>query len=233
MEVKEDLKKVYSEQYNQEDESWRATGAIAKSKNIGFLIKDLAYKTIIEVGAGDGSLLSQLNNDLTVPKELYALEISESGIRKINQKNINSLKEARLFDGYTIPYPDKCFDVAVCSHVIEHVEHPRILLREIRRISKYQVFEIPVDYSAHVDRKVKHFTNYGHINIYNPALFRFLLLTEEFKILNERNSMYPLSILLFDKKIVPGILKVIKYFIWNVFPFLKRRKPNAYSVLTQ
>lgn len=234
VEVKEDLKKIYSEQYNQEDEHWRATGAIAKSKNICSLISSIDFKSLIEVGAGDGNLLKQLDKDLDTSKELYALEISESGISKINQKKIPALKEARLFDGYKIPYPDKYFDIAVCSHVIEHVEHPRILLREIRRISKAQVFEIPIDYSSNVDKKVKHFTDYGHINIYNPALFRFLLLSEGFEILQDRNSMYPLSILLFNKKKrISGLLNVIKYIIWNLLPFLKKRKPNAYTVLTK
>ena len=78
------------------------------------------------------------------------------------------------------------FNMVYCSHVIEHVEHPRILLREIGRVSEFQVFEIPLDYSCDVNKKVQHFISYGHINIFTPALFKFLLLSEGFEIISEK-----------------------------------------------
>ncbi len=75
--------------------------------------------------------------------------------------------------------------MAYCSHVIEHVEHPRILLREIKRVSRYQVFEIPLDYAIGVDQSVERFLAYGHINIYTPSLFKFLLKSEGYEIIDE------------------------------------------------
>lgn len=84
-----------------------------------------------------------------------------------------------------IRYYDKQFDMAYCSHVIEHVEHPRLLLREIKRVSEFQVFEIPLDYSIGVDENVEHFLSYGHINIFTPSLFKFLLKSEGYEIIDE------------------------------------------------
>jgi hypothetical protein len=43
---------------------------------------------------------------------------------------MRNLAEARTYDGYRIPYGDKRFDLAVLSHVVEHLEHPRLLLYE-------------------------------------------------------------------------------------------------------
>ena len=38
--------------------------------------------------------------------------------------------ETKLFDGYTIPYKNKTFDLVVLGHVIEHVEHPLIIKKQ-------------------------------------------------------------------------------------------------------
>ncbi len=75
-----------------------------------------------------------------------------------------------------------------CSHVIEHVEHPRLLLRELRRVARHQVFEVPQDYHVGVHKGLAHYLGYGHINIFTPSLFKFLVMSESFKILKERRT---------------------------------------------
>jgi ubiquinone/menaquinone biosynthesis C-methylase UbiE len=139
---------------------------------------------VLECGAGEGSILKFLDASNSF-SELYAVEISDSGIEQINKRSLNRLKEVKKFNGYEIPYADKQFDMAYCSHVIEHVEHPRILLRELKRVSNFQIFEIPLDYSIEVDEKVEHFLSYGHINIYTPSLFKFLIKSEGYQIVDE------------------------------------------------
>jgi ubiquinone/menaquinone biosynthesis C-methylase UbiE len=230
-----ELKSKYDNFYTQSDDSWRLEGARKKSENILKVLGDYqTFNKVIEVGAGDGSILHFLNKSDSI-ENLYALEISASGIEKIKERKISKLQEVKIFDGYSIPYPDKYFDLAICSHVIEHVEHPRILLREIKRISIEQVFEVPIDFSHHVHKKADHFLAYGHINIFTPSLFKFLLLSEKFKILKEYYSMFSLKITWKSSKskrmILPALL--IKWAIWNFLPRLKKRKPNTFTVLTQ
>jgi len=53
------------------------------------------------------------------------------------------------------------------------------------RVSKFVTFEIPLDYSVGVDRKVKQYLSYGHINIFTPSTFKFLLKSEGYDIINE------------------------------------------------
>jgi len=230
-----ELKSKYDNFYTQSDDAWRLEGAKKKSENILRLLDD--HSTInkaIEIGAGDGSILQFIDKSDRI-ENLFALEISSSGIEKIKERKIGKLQEVKIFDGYTIPYPDKRFDLAICSHVIEHVEHPRILLREIRRISKEQVFEVPIDFSHQVHKKADHFLSYGHINIFTPALFKFLLLSEKFKIRKELYSMYTLKIIWMSAKSNQIVFPVlfIKWVIWNCLPLLKKRKPNAFTVLTK
>jgi len=181
------LDAAYDEQYSGELSEWRELGGKYKARNIVEMCQAHTFRKVLECGAGEGALLEYLDR-ANIFDELYAIEIAEGGIDGIRKRNLVHLREVLKFDGYRIPYPDKSFDMAYCSHVMEHVEHGRILLRELRRISGFQIFEIPLDYSMDVDRHAQHFLSYGQINIYTPSLFKFLLKTEGFEILDEKFS---------------------------------------------
>lgn len=181
------LQTAYDEMYTDDISEWRELGGKHKARNILSVCDGKTFHKVLECGAGEGSIIKALDQFGPFP-ELYAVEISNSGIAQIRKRNIAGLAEVKKFNGYEIPYPDKMFDMVYCSHVIEHVEHPRLLLRELGRVSKFQVFEIPLDYSIGADRNVEHFLSYGHINIYTPTLFRFLLRTEGYEVLSERLS---------------------------------------------
>jgi SAM-dependent methyltransferase len=145
----------------------------------------LAIGKVLDCGAGEGAVLQHLNDDGRFA-ELHAVDISDSGIEQIRKRALPLLRSLQKFDGYVLPFDDGAFDLAYATHVIEHVEHPRILLRELARVSKHQVFEVPLDYRLGIDTEVKGQLAIGHINIYTPALFRFLLLSEGFELLDER-----------------------------------------------
>jgi len=191
------IESEYNEQYTQRMTAWRELGAKYKFQNLTDVINGKSFQKILDFGAGEGSMLQYLN-DSSQFETLHALEISDSGIAQIKERQLNKLKEVRKFDGYNTDFVDDEFDLAICSHVIEHVEHPRLVLREIKRISKYQVFEIPLDYSKDVDVKIDHFLGYGHINIFTPSLFKFLLKSEGFVIENELHSPIQREVLEFN-----------------------------------
>jgi len=103
------------------------------------------------------------------------------------------------------------------------------------RVSKVQVFEVPIDFSFKVDRKVDHFLSYGHINIYTPQTFRFLLQTEGLDILAFKNSLYNKKIFAFmnkDKSAIHKLKMQIKRLLWNSIPALMNIKPNVTTVRT-
>ena len=183
--VAKTLQSAYNEQYSDKMTEWRELGGKYKAENILNVCSGMSFTKVLECGAGEGSILMFLENS-NIISELYALEIADSGIYQIKKRKLQKLREVRKFDGYEIPYSDKMFDMVYCSHVIEHVEHPRLLLRELKRISKFQVFEIPLDYSVDADRNIEHFLSYGHISVYTPTVFRFLLKSEGYEIISER-----------------------------------------------
>lgn len=231
MQVSSELKSAYDNQYDDAILYIRNLAAKHKAANIIKLSKNIPHDHVLEVGCGEGSILKWLDAN-NFSENLYAVEISETGIQQTLKKQIPSLKEIKLFDGYKIPYEDNRFDLCICSHVIEHVEHPRLLIREIKRVSKYQFYEIPVDYSYKVDKNVSHFLSYGHINIFTPPLFRFLLKSEGYNILHDITDIYHKEILdhYFKNKTFELFKYRLKSAILKYFP--RFFKPGFYSVLT-
>lgn len=186
--ISTDVKQAYDEFYVGRDEQWRMLGAKYKAKNIVDVCFGKSFSKVLEVGAGDGSILHYLSEWNTFP-EMHALEISQSGTEQIRKRNLRNVKSAGVFDGYQIPFKDNEFDLVILAHVLEHVEFERMLLREIKRVSKHLVIEVPCDYRYGVDLRMKHFLDYGHINMYTPTSLRFLVQSEGFEILNDKSSM--------------------------------------------
>jgi ubiquinone/menaquinone biosynthesis C-methylase UbiE len=185
IQIQPHIQAAYDEQYTQELTTWRELGGKYKAANIVELAKKLGAKKVLEVGAGEGSILKYLD-EWGFAEELYAVEISRSGIDFIQKRNLPRVKSVQTFNGYELPYPDDGFDLVILSHVLEHVEFPRLLLREMRRIAPHTVIEIPCDFSLKVDQYVDHFLSYGHINIFVPTELRFLLKTEGYDILADK-----------------------------------------------
>ena len=151
--------------------------AIAAEQTMSYMrrvLGDARFDRLLDVGAGDGNVLAELDRG-AFARELYAIEISSSGIHAIEARRLAALKEAKLFDGYHIPYPDKFFDLAVAIHVLEHVEHERLLLLEMRRIARRVYIEVPLEHGLGVGRSISSGRPFGHINFYTPATLRNLL----------------------------------------------------------
>ncbi|MET1053726.1 MAG: class I SAM-dependent methyltransferase [Pedobacter sp.] len=243
--LSDDVKSAYNDFYTKDDSAWRMLGARSKAANIVAVCKSINPLKVLEVGAGDGSILHFLN-EWNFGQELYALEIADTGVDRIRERGLSRLAEAKSFDGYEIPYADDSFDLVILSHVLEHVEHERILIRELKRIAKNIVVEVPLDYRFGVDKRMKHFLDYGHINMYTPTSLRFLLQSEGLTVISGRLSMTPPATTKFNEfvnkkapKAFSRIMKIemeyrIKKLIGNLMGTRKEEQfANAYTVLTQ
>lgn len=166
--------------------AWRDLTGKYKARNLVEVCNRAGFKPkrILEVGAGEGSILMHLDR-MGFGEELHALEIASSGVRAIKERNISSVKNVQQFNGYVLPYADNSFDAVILFHVLEHVEFERAVLREVRRVAPMHIIEVPLDYHFGIDEKIAHSLSYGHINIYTPTLIRFLLKSEGYKIEKE------------------------------------------------
>ena len=224
------LQAAYDEQYSDESTPWRELCARYKAENIRAVCSGQRFSRVLECGAGEGAILKFLEAAGWCD-ELAAIEISDSGLRQIQKRQLRTLREVRKFDGYQLPFSDGSFDLVYCSHVIEHVEHPRILLRELPRVAQRQVFEIPLDYAPRVDAQCKHYLSYGHINVFTPSTFRFLLKSEGFEILAERYTRNSPDVIRFNwyrnmgmRRNFPGEIKLL---LWPLYRVLRRLQLGA------
>jgi ubiquinone/menaquinone biosynthesis C-methylase UbiE len=241
--VSDNIKHAYDEFYEKHDEAWRMLGAKYKAQHIVDVCKGYTFKKVLEVGAGDGSILKYLA-DANLAPEYHAVEISDSGVKHIKQRNIPGVKSVQVFDGYHLPFEDNSFDLIILSHVLEHVEHERLLLRELKRVANFCVIEVPRDYKAGVDKKIKHFLAYGHINMYTPTSLRYLLLTEGLEVVADLTSMIEPEVTKFNtyinqkkpKSLVTDLKISTEYAVKKALIALfgkdkAEEKANAYTVL--
>jgi ubiquinone/menaquinone biosynthesis C-methylase UbiE len=237
------VKTAYDDFYKAHDEAWRMLGAKYKAQHIIDVCKGRTFNKVLEVGAGDGSILKLLADQNFAP-EYYAVEISDSGVAHIQSRNIAQLASVQIFDGYHLPFDDNSFDLIILSHVLEHVEHERLLLREIKRVSRHFVIEVPLDYKPGVDKRIKHFLAYGHINVYTPTALRYLLQTEGFEVEKDLTSMIEPEVTRFNtyinqkkpKNLISRFKIAAEYAVKNSLSKLggkkvKEQMANAYTVL--
>jgi SAM-dependent methyltransferase len=173
--VSTSLHNLYDTQYDGQS-NWRRICAVGKAADIATICNGNRFDTVLEVGAGEGAVLQRLD-EIGFGRNLYGLEISASGVQIIQERRIGSLREARLFDGYTIPYSDKSFDLIYCTHVLEHVEHERLFLQELKRVARNVFIEVPLEDVFFVGRKIKKAREFGHINFYRRETLINLLRT--------------------------------------------------------
>lgn len=124
-------------------QDWRRLGAIDKSQSVLQLTAGLDISRVIDVGAGTGALL-----ELLIPARpnwsFVAVEIAGSAVDLITRLQLPRL-EACLFDGIHLSYGDEAFDLAILSHVIEHLEEPSALIQEAARVARWVCIEVPVE----------------------------------------------------------------------------------------
>lgn len=217
----EHLLKNYEAHYREPDPLWRRLGAEDKAANIIRLCSDVPHARILEVGAGDGAILQRLG-ELEFGIALYGIEIVPNAVEQIKALRIPTLAEARQFDGYTIPYPDNHFDLVILSHVVEHLEYPRRLLYEARRVAKHIYVEVPLEDTVRLPLDFT-FTSTGHINFYSYKTFRRLVQSADLTVLAQ-NTYNPAKAVLVYRYGSKGALQyTLRQVALKLFPRLAKR----------
>ncbi len=93
---------------------------------------------VIDLGCGNGTLLALLKKEKNIVD--YGLEISESGVAVCKERGLN-VSFGRIDE--RLPFEDNAFDYAICNVTIQMVMYPEILMKEMKRVSKYQIVSFP------------------------------------------------------------------------------------------
>jgi SAM-dependent methyltransferase len=85
--------------------------------------------TILDVGTGDGQIAARI-----------AAGAPDTSVRGIDiMARPTSHIPVDLFDGQTIPHPDKSFDIVSFVDVLHHTDDPVVLLKEAARVARKAV----------------------------------------------------------------------------------------------
>lgn len=181
MSISQELRDNYANYYRGAGEAaWRELSALDKADNIMRLCVNVPHASILEIGAGDGAVLKRLA-ELGFGMQRRGAEISASGVSDIQARGL----DADLFDGTTLPYRDDEFDLVVLSHVVEHLEHPRHLIYEARRVAKHVFIEVPLEDTLRTPKDFV-FNRIGHINFYSVKTIRKLAQSCGLDVLDQR-----------------------------------------------
>ena len=151
--------------------AWRELGALEKARSIEAVV-DRPVGRVVDIGCGEGSVIAALAGPFGAPG-FSGFEVAPAALAVARSRHYDAEVDFNLFDGLKIPREDGAYDVAILSHVLEHVADPRSLLQEAARVASRVVIEVPLE--LHLRTSRFRWDDTGHINVFNRRSIRYLV----------------------------------------------------------
>ena len=140
------------------------------------------------------------------------------------------LASVEVFDGERLPVAGGAFDVALLSHVLEHVADPTALLREAARVAPTVVLEVPLERSVSARRASRRALSRGagHVRALDSAGVRRLVAAAGLRVGAELMDPLPAAVHLFFAESAPTRLlarvkSAVRRGVFGVSPALAAR----------
>jgi len=178
--------KYYEEEYEEYyPEDLGAEGAEKKAAEYVDVLPKRKYKSVIDIGCGEGSFLKELTKTLDI-KKAVGTDLSMFILNKA-QWNNPSLDFFRS-DSENLPFKDNEYELATVIDVLEHVPNPEKMIKEVGRVSEKVLIKVPLEDNFFINtykRFVK--TDWkqmmGHINFYHLESFNEFMENNGFKLI--------------------------------------------------
>ena len=95
--------------------------------------------TVLELGCGDGELLSRLVSERKVRAQ--GIEIDPKALRNCVAKGLNVFQED-IDEGLSV-FPDKSFDLVIMDESLQEVKKPDFVLKEALRVGRRAIVAFP------------------------------------------------------------------------------------------
>jgi SAM-dependent methyltransferase len=143
---------------------WRALGALGKADHVTTLCTRAGLRpaSTLDVGCGDGALLCELHRR-GFGGTLSGVEITPAAVSIARMRT--EIESVSLYDGLHLDASDGAYDLGILSHVLEHVEDPPELLKEVARACGVVIVEVPLEANLSARRAAKraHAADVGHL----------------------------------------------------------------------
>ena len=197
-----ELVRFYDEAYAQQDPAlaalyarWRALGAVGKADHVLELCARAGVDpaSTLEVGCGDGSLLSELHRR-RFGGRLSGVEITQAAVDIARERS--EIGSVELYDGSHLEVADGTYELGILSHVLEHVPDPPALLADVARACRAVVVEVPLEdnLSARRTGKREHADEVGHLQRLDRAKARDIVARAGLRVACELEDPLPLEV---------------------------------------
>jgi len=173
---------------------WRALGARSKAAHVAALCRRAGVRprTLVEIGCGDGAVLAELA-ELGVAERYDGFELSGPAAEIARGRGIRGAGRIEAYDGARVPADDAAYDLAVLTHVLEHVPDPGALLAEGARVARQVVVEVPLEANRSARRPAKRAQaeRIGHIQAFDRAAVHALAASAGLRVMTELTDPLP------------------------------------------
>jgi SAM-dependent methyltransferase len=197
----DELVRFYEDAYSSDESDaelysrWRALGALGKADHVIALCARAKMRPgrTLEIGCGDGALLGELGRR-GFGGRLSGVEIAEPAVALARQRA--EIAEVDGYDGERLPFGAAAFDLAILSHVLEHVPRPAELLVEATRVARAVVFEVPLEANVSAARREKrrHAAEVGHLHNLDRSAARRLAGAAGLRVVAELEDPLPRAV---------------------------------------
>jgi SAM-dependent methyltransferase len=182
---------------------WRELGARGKADHVVELAgrASLAAGSVVEIGCGDGALLAELSSR-GFGGSLAGFDISTAAIELARGRAVPRVSSLAVFDGVRLPVGDKSFDLGVLSHVLEHVDEPSTLLRDVARACRAVIVEVPLERNASGGRAARRASSeeIGHVQALDRAAVAAIVREAGLRIVSDLLDPLPAAVHLYSAR---------------------------------
>jgi SAM-dependent methyltransferase len=206
----EELVRFYDEGYSRDPAEaalyarWRALGAVGKADHVLELCSRAGvgagghgagghpFKTL-EVGCGDGALLSELHRR-NFGGRLSGVEITQAAVDIARERS--EIGSVDIYNGSHLEVADGTYELGILSHVLEHVPDPVALLAEVARACRAVLVEVPLEENISAKRasKREHADEVGHLQRLSREGARLIVSRAGLRIACELEDPLPLEV---------------------------------------
>lgn len=162
MEIKED---ITAEKYFRPTTKGLTTNFI---KKLLMEVENLKLNSILDIGCGTGYISQQLKNHSSF---CVGCDFDKARIKFAKDLGICVV----LGDGKNLPFRSSSFDGVVAIELLEHVQNPEDILKEIKRVSKGSVLITVPNEPLHRIMNFLRNRDVGHVQHFNKKSLQSLL----------------------------------------------------------